>query len=42
MTHVLGSTNGPTDWDEDLDIIYFGSPEQVIAISMYFYPKKKY
>lgn len=29
MPRTLPSTNGPTDWNEALDIISFGSPEQV-------------
>lgn len=29
MPHVLSGANGPTDWNEALDIISFGSPEQV-------------
>lgn len=29
MPHGLSGANGPTDWNEALDIISFGSPEQV-------------
>lgn len=29
IPHALPSTTGPTDWNEALDIISFGSPEQV-------------
>ncbi|XP_030501209.2 protein MOR1 [Cannabis sativa] len=30
MPRVLAGTNGPTDWNEALDIISFGSPEQSV------------
>lgn len=30
MPRTLPSTNGPTDWNEALDIISFGSPEQSV------------
>ncbi|PQM35785.1 protein MOR1 isoform X2 [Prunus yedoensis var. nudiflora] len=30
MPHVLSGANGPTDWNEALDIISFGSPEQSV------------
>ncbi|XP_059659280.1 protein MOR1-like [Cornus florida] len=30
MTRPLASANGPTDWNEALDIIAFGSPEQSV------------
>ncbi|XP_062109016.1 protein MOR1-like [Humulus lupulus] len=30
MPRVLACTNGPTDWNEALDIISFGSPEQSV------------
>lgn len=33
MPRTLLSANGPTDWNEALDIISFGSPEQVFYIS---------
>lgn len=29
LPHTLPSANGPTDWNEALEIISFGSPEQV-------------
>lgn len=29
MAHPLNVASGPTDWNEALDIISFGSPEQV-------------
>lgn len=29
MPRTLAGGNGPTDWNEALDIISFGSPEQV-------------
>lgn len=29
VPHALASANGPTEWNEALDIISFGSPEQV-------------
>ena len=32
LPRVLGGANGPTDWNEALDIISFGSPEQVVYI----------
>ncbi|GMY38218.1 protein MOR1 isoform X2 [Fagus crenata] len=30
LPHTLASANGPTDWNEALDIISFGSPEQSV------------
>lgn len=30
----LAGVNGPTDWNEALDIISFGSPEQVSNLSL--------
>ena len=33
LPHTLASANGPTDWNEALDIISFGSPEQVSSLS---------
>ncbi|XP_038695975.1 protein MOR1-like [Tripterygium wilfordii] len=30
IPHTLASSNGPTDWNEALDIISFGSPEQSV------------
>lgn len=29
MPHPFAGASGPTDWNEALDIISFGSPEQV-------------
>lgn len=29
MPQPLSAANGPTDWNEAMDIISFGSPEQV-------------
>lgn len=40
MPRVLAGTNGPTDWNEALDIISFGSPEQVLVVYMYFYIRR--
>lgn len=41
IPHALPSTTGPTDWNEALDIISFGSPEQVfyclLSVSFIFY-----
>jgi cytoskeleton-associated protein 5 len=31
MPRALVSVNGPADWNEALDIISFGSPEQVFC-----------
>lgn len=33
VPQTLASVNGPTDWNEALDIISFGSPEQVSNLS---------
>lgn len=32
MPRVLAGGSGPTDWNEALDIISFGSPEQVVNL----------
>lgn len=32
VPRVLAGANGPTDWNEALDIISFGSPEQVVYL----------
>lgn len=32
MPRALPGANGPTDWNEALDIISFGSPEQVLSL----------
>lgn len=37
MPHVLGGGSGPTDWNEALDIISFGSPEQVSNLILLFW-----
>lgn len=34
MPRALPGANGPTDWNEALDIISFGSPEQVLSYSV--------
>lgn len=38
----LTTANGPTDWNEAMDIISFGSPEQVndslsLSLSLFFF-----
>lgn len=33
VPQALAGVNGPTDWNEALDIISFGSPEQVPSLS---------
>lgn len=36
MPRVLAGGSGPTDWNEALDIISFGSPEQVSNLFLVF------
>ena len=33
MPHPMTVASGPTDWNEALDIISFGSPEQVTRMA---------
>lgn len=37
MPRALASVSGPTDWNEALDIISFGSPEQVSNLHWPFF-----
>lgn len=36
IPRAVSSVNGPTDWNEALDIISFGSPDQVFILSNSF------
>lgn len=37
IPRTISSTVGPTDWNEALDIISFGSPEQVSLYLLFFF-----